>query len=196
LYRLALAMNRCSKRNFLLLILTTVILYILFLPVPVYADSYGGNIGLFADEQSMSNYVEAAPYMEFDMWIIIYTWSSDAIAVEFSIRYCDNVVQVEEHYNPLFIEESIYGNLYDGFHAIFEECQSQGEWVWVAWQTLYVTDDQGCEIGVGGVSGVIDPIYLGCDNNLYYLDEYCMLYITVPVSTESSSWGAIKSLYK
>jgi len=83
----------------------------------MHADSYGGNIGLFADEQSMSNYVEAAPYMEFDMWIIIYTWSSGAIAIEFSVIYCDNVVQVEEYYNPLFIEESIYGNLYDGFHS-------------------------------------------------------------------------------
>ena len=195
LYGLALVMKSCRNRNYLLLILTAVILYTLFTPDAMYAYSHGGDIGLFANEQRTRWAVETTPYVAFDMWIFIYTWSSGAIAIEFSIRYCDNVVRVEEYYSLLFIEESIYGNLYDGFHAIFEECQSEGQWICVARQTLYVTDDQGCEIGVGGVSGVSGPIYLGCDDNLYYLNEYCKLYITVPVSTESKSWGVIKSLY-
>jgi hypothetical protein len=197
LYRLALAMNRCSNRNSLLLILTVVILYILFTPVTMYADSYGGYIGLFTDEQRSGFSVETAPNIAFDMWIFIIPLINGAIAVEFSVRYCDNVVRVEESYSPLIV--GFYGDLYNGFHANFEECQSEGEWVWVARQTLYVTDDQGCEIRVGGVSGapfVSDPIFLGCDDNLYLLSEWCGFYITVPVSTGSSSWGAIKSLYK
>jgi hypothetical protein len=96
LYRLALAMNRCSNRNFLLLIITAVILCILFSPDNIYTDEHhlGGYIGLFADEQLDGCCVETAPYTTFDMWIFIWPFGNGALGVELSVQYCDNVVQV------------------------------------------------------------------------------------------------------
>jgi len=192
-------MNRYNNCNSFLFIITAVILYILFTPNKIYTDEYhlGGYIGLFADEQLDGCCVEIAPNTTFDMWVIIYPFGEGALGVGFSVQYCDNVVQVEEEYSPLFLEGTI-GNLDDGFGAIFEECQF-GDWVWVARQTLYMTDDQECEIRVRGFPPLSLADVLACNDNDYWLKEYSMLFINVPcgpISTESSSWGTIKSLFR
>jgi hypothetical protein len=199
LFRLALAMNRYSKCNSLLLILTAVILYILFTPVNMYADYYGGYIGPYSDEQHEEACVEIAPNTTFDIWIFVLPAWRGALGICYSVQYCDNVVQVEEEYSPLFLENTIFGNLDDGFIAIFEECQNDNDFIWVARQTLYMTDDQGCEIRVREAQGLAMPAVLACDNNEYWLTEYVRLAVNLPcgpISTESSSWGVIKSLYK
>lgn len=187
-------MNRYGYCNSILFIITAVILCILFTPNKIYTDEYplGGFIGLFTDEQLDECWVETAPNTTFDMWMFIWAWDNGALGVDLSVQYCDNVVQVEEIFNPLVLENSIYGNLDDGFTATFEECQDG--WVWVVRQTLYITDEEMCVIRVSGAPGLPLPGLLGCDDNYYYLEEYSMLFITL--STESSSWGAIKSLYK
>ena len=189
-------MTQLNYHKSILLLIIAVVILILFMQSIASAEGFGGYIGLFADDQRDEYCIEIDPSITFSMWVFVWPFGEGILAVGLSVQYCDNVIQVEEEYNPLLHGGSI-GNLNDGFDAVFEECQT--DWVWVARQTLYMVNEEGCILRISGFPPNSYADMLSCASNYYLLREFSMLGVNVPcssLSTEESSWGAIKNLYK
>ena len=189
-------MRRLIKCHIISFTFITIILFILLSPTES-RSIWLGYIGLSTDNDHSEYCVIASPYTIFEMWVWVLSPWEDVLGVELSIEYCSNVVQVDTEYNSLFLEP-ILGNLDIGFVGVFEECQYDN-WIFIARQTLYVTNSEECIIKIKAYPGENYPQILTCDDTLHYLRQYTQYYINGdcgPLSNESTSWGAIKNLYR
>jgi hypothetical protein len=185
-----------------------VLLLISILIVPILSHALlptTAHIGLFADEEHSNWCVSGEVIFEVEMWVWLRPSERGMICVDFLISYPTNVVQSRMILNInrcsiLPVVECGYG-----YGAIcYFECKR--DWVWIARQTLYVErpNETIVEIIPRYEGGVIKV--LSCDEGhpVEPVIKLTNLYINydpegpecLGTSTNNSSWGAIKSLYR
>lgn len=159
-------------------------------------------VGLFAD---VDHSVRRVDYAGGFTMLTMYIWwlpSARGIrAAEFAISYPANVIQATVTANPS-INVSM-GSLPAGISFAFESCNEGGVWFESHHQTCYLTSNVVGQFEMIKHPGLIPPAYqiAGCDSAQGYpiepVKRLTHLYVNWDggISAESSSWGAIKSLF-
>jgi hypothetical protein len=174
---------------FLLLTLTT-------LSVPVHSTTY---IGLYSDEGHSECSVYPQLYQIVYVWVWIQPGEDGFLCAEYEITVPTNVIDAATIVNPAagyHIGDAIVP---PGTTVCFPDCLS--DWVWTHQMTCLVTDfnpsiitlDPHDDIGILRSANCVD-FGDGYEEmtkiNDMFINQGCCL------STETSSWGAIKSLLK
>jgi hypothetical protein len=180
------------------------LLIALSLPATGYAQNPSlGYIGLFADSEHSYWCVNGVGFYPVEMWIWTLPGQNGMICVEFEIGYAANVIP--STITPGFDDVTLaIGDLDEGLSACLMECQ--WDWFWFYHQTLYVTDDMPtyCEVLPHPDIGVYQ--FANClpgfpvEPCIKFTNLYINYQPTDPeclgTAVESSSWGAIKSIFK
>jgi hypothetical protein len=162
-------------------------------------DAY---VGLYADNEHSQWCVNGEGGYAFDMWIWILPSERGVLCVEHDIRFPSNIIEGAIVYNSsvVFSEPTPPAE----YSMWYKECQL--DWHWTARQTLSVTSNEPSLIEI-----IPDPnsgeCQVGtCQNcspaELFVL--YTALFVNFPpddavckgTATSSSTWGAIKSLFR
>lgn len=166
-----------------------------------------GYLSLYADgARAFNAYCPLAPNFsiaKIEMWVWALPGENGLHAADFAVAYPSNVIHDRIVYNSLISAGT--GSLLAGYSGVFGACQ--WDWSWIAHQSLYVNTrlQTYAEIAPHPAIGFFQ--FYNCQEG--YPDEPCMkgtsLYLNTvsypclppetAIGSESSTWGAVKSLY-
>lgn len=163
------------------------------------------SIGLYVDDIHSVWCVTGAGFYPVEMWVWSlgnpHTLQVGKMCDEFMVCYPANVIQSTVTWNTPIISVSL-GDLASGLSVCYIVCQT--DWFWICHQLLYVTDGTPTHVYICDHPDVGAIQYASCEpgypvypnpalTNLYLnygpTEEVCNF-----IGTETSSWGAIKSM--
>lgn len=164
------------------------------------------SIGLFNCPDHSSWCATGVGFYPVEMWVWSlanpHTEQVSKICDEFSVCYPINVIQSTVTWNTPLISVSL-GDLPSGLSVCYIVCQTN--WFWICHQLLYVTDGTQTMVYICPHPGVGVIQYASCEPGYptYVNPQLSHLYINYEpgidpecafIGTETSSWGAIKSM--
>ena len=173
------------------------------LATPMHAqlpqDAY---VGLYADGDHSQWCVNGAAVYEFEMWIWILPSERGVLCVEHGVQFAPNIIEGAIVYNTSVVFAEPTGPA--EYSMWYKECQM--DWHWTVRQSLVVSTDEPSFIEI-----LSDPISGKCQvgtcqdcspAELFVM--YTALFVNFPpddavckgTATSSSTWGAIKSLFR
>ena len=161
-----------------------------------------GYIGLFVGDMHDSWCINGVGFYQASMWVWCLPGQNGMVCAEFNISYPANVVTGSLNYNPAIPPLIIPSP--DGYSLCLIECY--WDWVWMFNQIFYVTDANKTmiEIVPHGDAGVYQ--FANCEDG--FPVEPCIKLTNLHINyeqgesecsvtgVETSSWGAIKSLFR
>ncbi|UCF06849.1 MAG: hypothetical protein JSV33_07450 [bacterium] len=163
-----------------------------------------GYIGLFTDEAHTTWCVTGTPFYSFDMYIYCLPSDQGMICAEFAISYPTNLIQ--STVTPSDSISVALGSLPDGMSACVLNCQ--WDWIWIFKQFLVVNAADKTHLEIIKHPDPLIPAIQFANCNPGYPEEpvvvFTNLYINYNAAepecgepgTKSSTWGAIKSMYR
>lgn len=164
--------------------------------VPAYSTTF---IGLYADDAHSECSLYPVPYELVYLWVWIQVGEDGLNCADYEINTPSNVIQAATILNPAAGYQIGDAIVPPGSTVCFPTCQSG--WIWTHQLTCLVTDtapsivtlDPHDDYGVLRSENCVDygePYETMTKINDLFLNQGCCL------ATQSSSWGAIKSLLK
>jgi hypothetical protein len=165
-------------------------------------------IGLYCDENHQSRCISGVGNYEILMWIWVLPGVDGLLGVEFALEYPSGIIPSNVERNPIFPTQISLLNSVEGVATSASECLE--DWTWVFRQTVHVTAADPMEVRIKGASiGEIHydtPIHTSCEEGfpIYELHVLNYFYINYSgsehecdvIGTESTTWGAIKGLFR
>jgi hypothetical protein len=96
-----------------------------------------GQIGLYLDENRLTNCADGIPFYPLDMWIWCKPGDLGQMCAEFAVDYPYNVIQEQVTENEDLVSVTL-GELATGMSVCYQQCRL--DWNWPFRQTLFVTD--------------------------------------------------------
>jgi len=163
-----------------------------------------GSIGLYTDETRTQSCITGVGFYPAQMWVWCLPGENGQICAEFGVVHPPNVIESTIYKNGPIISVDMGDITGGGWSVCFSGCHY--EWLWLAWQQIYITDP------TPGWTEIIkhsDPD-IACVQAANCLPGYpleCMTVLTKygvnqecppenPIGVEETNWGAIKSLYR
>lgn len=171
-----------------------IVLTLILIAVPVNSTTY---IGLYADEAHSECSLYTAPFTLVYLWVWIQPGEDGLNCADYEITTPPNVIQAATILNPAAGYQIGDAIVPPGSTVCFPSCQT--DWVWTHQLTCLVTDttpsivtlDPHDDYGILRSENCVDfgePYETMTKINDLFLNQGCCL------ATQSSSWGAIKSL--
>ena len=157
-------------------------------------------LSLYADASRSSWCVDFSPPIgTAAMWVWMLPSAEGTQGVEFEIQWPSNAVRVGSSYNSLLSCRMLPEGCDGQYSWVFQACQT--DWVWIAHWDLMILDSNSSQADVippqGSPYGLISA---GCAPG--YTIRPCIILNSfyfngcAPLSSEPSTWGAMKALYK
>ncbi len=189
-------MNRTDIRRAVAAIVICFVIALTSIAFEVDAKSY---IGIYADEEHSECSSYPTPYMLVSFWVWIQPGADGLICADYEITTPSNVIDAATIINPAAGYQIGDAIVPPGATICFPTCQA--DWIWTHQLQCLVTDatpsiitlDPHDDYGILRVTTCVEPeptVEEMTKINDLFLYQGCCL------STETSSWGAIKSLLK